>query len=511
MKIVSLCFQFQINGPDVSMMCLPINDEIRYFFSFVAKSDVEASEMTVKEHIQTVIDDYIEMFSKYGSTTEQIVDALANYSGEQTYDFTANANTDYYGYALTLSLDGKINDFSYESFRTGNVAPSDNVINMTIQSIGYDQVTYNLSTSNQDPITIVFKPKSMFDGMSDLQIVEKVISDGNLTTSFGMGGDMVLQYMATGLTPGTDYYGLAFGYKGGCATTSLVKTEFSTLDTGDASTMTFEFTIENLTSREANVKVAPTPESCLYYWDIITEGTSEESIKAYLTNQANYYYENGYCSSYADAMRRICFRGPSSYYYKNLSPDTDYRVFAIAINDADGSFAKPFEYSEVVHTTKSEIGDCSISILHEKYYKVDDLIELYPWLAPDAGMAYFPVEANVEGDVKSYYYNLYTYDATNPEQYTDDAVISALITSGYMNVNKINFVIPFEQSCTLLAVAKDSNGNFSEVFREKVVLTTDGASPVSDYQASPAKRASSVSTKAKVKSIYLPLRNSINK
>lgn len=475
-------FNFEINGPAVRMTCIPQDDNIKYFFSFVAKKDVDESGLDVKGHLQKVIDNYIDMFSS-NMTVDEIIDALASYSGTEEYSFTANGNEDYYAYALTLTRDAKIEHLDYKPFRTGNVEPSDNVISITIDEIGYDRIIYNLTTLNQDPLTVVFKPSANYIGLTDDEILNKILKEGNgkFTTTSGPGNNESYQFMYNGLAPGVEYLALAFGYYGGCATTSLVKVPFTTKAAGDASKMNFDFNVSNLTSFDATISVTPNPESCLYYWDILTDKQNPESVKQYLRDQANMFVQKGYCDTYADAMRRICYRGNSSFSYNSLTPGTIYKPFGIAINDVDGSFATDIIFGESFTTPAMVVSEATVDIIFDQYFKIDDaFLQFFPWMTADAGMACAPIIAQPSSDATTWYFNTYTYDASDVEQYPDSEMVLSLIQSNNKNINKINFILPFNQPCTIMAVAKDSEGNFGEVVRQVIILTEEGTSTLTD-------------------------------
>jgi len=79
------------------------------------------------------------------------------------------------------------------------------------------------------------------------------------------------------------------------------------------------------------------------------------------------------------------------------------------------------------------------------------------------------------------------------ETYPDEIFYAGLIGGGCPNNSSI-FVVKYDQAMTLTAVAYDYDNNPTVVYRDVMMFTPDGASPVKDFIGSDTK-ASAVSPK----------------
>lgn len=104
-------------------------------------------------------------------------------------------------------------------------------------------------------------------------------------------------------------------------------------DGSETSDMTFEITISDITTSGATVSVVPSDDTALYYFDKVTKeeyktyDNDNNFMKAMIEKLRAFSEENG--SSLASAISV----GEDSYTYNGeLAPDTDYYIFAFAVD-----------------------------------------------------------------------------------------------------------------------------------------------------------------------------------
>lgn len=117
--------------------------------------------------------------------------------------------------------------------------------------------------------------------------------------------------------------------------------------------VSFEITVGEPTATGVDVKVVPSDNEILYYYDVLSVNVLNEShsgdLAVYMTNMmkeaVNVY------GSVEEAMKTLCSQGESSYSFTRLSPETDYLAFAAGL-DAEGVvnteiFSKEFRTAEL--------------------------------------------------------------------------------------------------------------------------------------------------------------------
>lgn len=139
---------------------------------------------------------------------------------------------------------------------------------------------------------------------------------------------------------------------------------------------------------------------------------------------------------------------------------------------------------KVEFTTKDATpADISIITEHDRYFDGTQVEELYPDdYAGASGLAVLPITVRTEGDpAEKLYYYIYEGDLTSDFILPDDEAVDALLRDG-ISEESVSFFLPYDDESTLLAFAVGVDGNYSPVYREKIVLTRDGVSPVGEFR-----------------------------
>ena len=178
----------------------------------------------------------------------------------------------------------------------------------------------------------------------------------------------------------------------------------------------------------------------------------------------------------ADYLRR----GDTSVEAGELEASTSYTLLAFGYvkgKATTGLFSVEF-------TTEDGIpADISILVEHDRYFDGTQIAELYPDDYADAyGLAVLPLTVTTQGEpAERVLYYIYEGDLTSDFILPDNEAIAALLRDG-ISQESVSFFLPYDDESTLLAFAIGADGNYSPVYREKIVLTEEGVSPVEDFR-----------------------------
>lgn len=473
---------YEINIGDVKMTIKPSEAGQRYYYDVFSKADLEGSGMSIKENVEYTIQLNISFGSIFGMSIEDILAQLL-VSGEQAFDLTLKAQTDYVGFAVAVNDNGNLcSEITEKEFRTGDVEPSDNVITLSVTGIGVDKATAEVTTTNNDEYALLITYAKNFTGMSDAEILEAATTKYDLEENVFTGNQSL---PIEGLAPETDYIALAFGYSYGVATTGLSKQEFSTDPAGDPSNMTFEFTVDNVGSKTADVTVTGTPETAGFYFDLAPAGTTGEQIKGEFEADIQSMLDMGWISSAAEYWQGMLSRGTGNRSYTTLMSNTEYTPFAFGVNETTGEIASEVQFGETFRTKEAQQSTSTIKIGHDKYFDADELADKYPGEYDDfagQGLYCMPMKVETTGDVKTTYFTVFSQDLLDETEFTDELLINNLVDQGKGSTrSEVHYFLPYDTDLTIVAVAEDNAGNYSKVYRELVNCSKSGTSPVDEF------------------------------
>lgn len=213
----------KVNGVIADIKVTPINYD-GYYLPVVGSNFEESTpEEEIAENIANFWMTYYNMFMFEGYTYEMILQetglcATGVYSGI----FNDLAPTTLYVAAVVaVNKEALIcSDVSYKFFVTGEVEPSDNIIDIKVSDIKSRQATIMFIPSNNDPYTIGLFPAEEIKGYSDEDIIASLLS-----YPYNIAG----KYTETvPLEPNTEYKVFAVGCVSSVPTTGLFQTSLTT-------------------------------------------------------------------------------------------------------------------------------------------------------------------------------------------------------------------------------------------------------------------------------------------
>ncbi len=338
-----------VDGASIDVTITPSDVNTYYYFDCISRESLILDfEGDINNAAKYYIDYNIQLGSYYyGMTAEEVVIEIGSLGTDQ-YLFECDPNTEYIIFAVALSTDGIIiSDVATEECTTGDVALSDNQITLNVDDKTNTTITVSTTTTNNDPYFLGIEPAIYYEGMTDDEIIEAVISYYGDYISYATEQGDVEALELIDLEPGTEYLLMAFGIQGGNATTSLVKQYVSTEDGTDPSLCTFEITIDGITSTSVEATVTPSVYDVRYYWNVIEAGFSDQEIMDAIKTDIDRFIEGGDVSSAFEYWQMVTYTGIDSWTYDYLTPGTDYEIFAVAIDmstcDAAAAFTRqPF-------------------------------------------------------------------------------------------------------------------------------------------------------------------------
>lgn len=348
MTDVTFDLSIDINGPNVTLNTTPSDNNIRYYTDIKLKSDWGESP-AIQKWIQTLI----WRGSVIEKSREEVINEISSY-GQVSKQFTLNANSEYYAFAVAITDEGIIcSESEITEFITEDIQHSDNTFEIEINKIGADYVNFNINPSNNDKYTYAVTPVSDWVGKTDDEYLQEYVLNNQLSLTvlsrYGKGEN--LEYVA--LNPETDYYIFVFGYEQNIITTAVTKLPFTTINTDNPEELSFEFHTSNISPTSVDVKIIGTPDQALYYWDIVDASATQEEAKDILEGRIQRWLDIGRATDRVSIFKELGATGTIketvTYYnfgYSYIEPGKEYKLYAVGIYDETGEYATEFYFSE---------------------------------------------------------------------------------------------------------------------------------------------------------------------
>ena len=404
------------------------------------------------------------------------------------------ASTKYVIYACKWDeqcrLSGPVSTYEHTSQSIGS---SSNQITLSVANVTQSSADAVVTVTENDPYVVMPVRKSEVEGMSDEEIFVYVTSKYDyLISEYTYTGDHTKTF--TRMRPDTEYMIIAFGYKAGTMTTSeMDKVDFKTLSAGNPKDCTFEFKVTPDVDY-AFVEVTPSDKGQFYHWIVYPSYYTAQNAKDYINMTIEYYYE-GEVATFSSWELSL---GDDSANAWDLYPATEYKVGAVIMDYDTGEFLSDVIFSEPFTTLEKVYADIEFNFNYGAYYDIGELVNAgqnqYEPLLKE-GNAIMPISLSVEGNCSAFYYDIYANDLMDTETYPDEIFYAGLEGAGCSR-EKSNFVVKYDTSMTLVAMAYDYEGNVTQLYRDLLFFTKDGASPVRDFISSQSKSQGALSVKA---------------
>lgn len=496
-----ITFSFEASEEDyiLSYTITPSHTGVPYFYGITTATKMDQWKARYNGDIRAAIqneeiDAEIDELMSLGMISGP-EDYYAIYNESNVMDWgyhELTASTKYVIYAVKWDdqcrLTGPVSTYEHTS---AAVESSENQITVEVANVTQSSADAVTTATTGDPYVVMPLRKSEIEGMS----VEEIFV--YITTKYDY---IIGEYTVTGnrsktftrMRPDTEYTFVAFGYKAGVMTTSeMDMVHFKTLPAGRPEDCTFEFHCEPDVDC-AWIEVVPSDKGQFYHWLVYPSYYTENDAKNYIKMMIKEYYENEVAtfSSWELSL------GTDSATAWDLYPETEYKVGAVIMDYDTGEFLSDVVFSEPFMTLAKVYANIKINMDYGPYYDLGDLIkagkkEFEPLLKD--GNALMPIKVSVEGECSAFYYDIYSNDLSDTEKYPDE-IFYAGLEYGCSGSSSI-FVVKYDTPMTLVAVAYDYDNNVTQLYRDVLTFTPDGASPAKDFIASMKKSSAAMSAK----------------
>ena len=346
-------FNVEVDGPNVSIDIKPQGYDGYYYYGvFWAKDVAGASDEELRSYCEADWENNKAYYSSFFDTPEQGLHFIFNelaFRGEQHLEAELDANTEFILWAFGMDSEALMNTTpEFYSFKTGNVKASENTFVLSVPELHPRKATVKVETSNNDPYIAALVAGDRFEGNTDAEIMEYILT--NFTVQYLNG---TMSDTATGLVPSTEYELLVFGAQAGAATTELSRLKFTTEEVVYAD-LDFSLTIGNYYNGS---EIAALDSSYAGFEGTvivpITANVDEDAVAFYFNamNALDFpYYE--YETIIEGLMADGAVEETTSYYAFEF--DTAYTFFGVA-EDKDGNFTEVWSSKD----TTFKVENCS--------------------------------------------------------------------------------------------------------------------------------------------------------
>ena len=368
-------FNVEVDGPNVAIDIKPQGYDGYYYYGVFWASDVAgATDEQLRSYCEQTWENDKAYYSSFFDTPEQGLHFIFNelaFRGEQYLEVELDANTEFILWAFGMDDEALMNTTpEFYAFKTGNVAASDNSFTLSVTELLSRKATVKVETTNDDSYIAALVAGDRFDGNSDAEIMEYILTNFSVQYVSGTMSDT-----ATGLTPSTDYELLVFGAQAGAATTALYRLPFTTAEVVYAD-LDFSLTIDKYYS---GTELAALDSAYAAYAGVaivpVVANVDEDAVAFYFNamNSLDFpYYE------YEQIIEGLLADGAveeemSLYAFEF---DTPYTFFGVA-EDANGDFtevwsSKDTKFTEAGCSPAEELLSATAAVSHKSFVYSDE-------------------------------------------------------------------------------------------------------------------------------------------
>lgn len=469
----------KIENYEVTLDVTPSDDSQAYYADIQYLDFYESKGLSPKEFAESVIEEMVEYYATVAEMTrEEVIENMMSYGPVSIPYGVITPGTKYIAYAFALNAEGEVlSDVKIEQFETPPAVPSDNRISIEVDNITAVTADVRYTTTNDDVYLFDVVPAAELEGLTDEEFMTGTISRwaGYIGYALATGNH---DYHAEYLEPDTDYVAVAFGYDVLTYTTGLTKKPFRTSPPGDPGKCTFAFEIEAPKPGNIMVAVTPSDPTVRYFWNLYEATATADDIREIIEESIRTNTENGYYEDVLEYWRNESSIGPDSYLFMGMDPEGKYRAAAVALDMKTGAFAGEFFLSEVFPEDGTD--DLSIEVICDKYFDGDEAAALGGEYAGFAGKALVPLSVEVEG-AGDYRWAVTEYPG-DYENASDKSFWSAFSWEEIFFENEPagRMALEWDKDYTLVAMARNAEGDAYRRFMKSVRFTKEGASPIGE-------------------------------
>ena len=289
---------------------------------------------------------------------------------------------------------------------------------------------------------------------------------------YGKKGTQTVNY--TELKAETEYvfYVFALSADSAFAASEITMQTVST-ESAQASGMTIDIEVKDIYATTANVYWTASDANGKFARSVFTKadynalGSTDEERFASIAANYSFYVATGY----------------TDMNLANLMPNTTYVAFAYGL---DGETPNTKIFSKEFVTKENVAGGSNIQMTLGQHFNIDEAAEVDPehWGNFSGWDDYALVPVTISGvqSTDEIYWTLTTFP-TDYYNYDDEWIRDITSNEFYHHYEYSNcyFQLPYEKEYSLIAVAKDANGNFGKLLKMSIYLYKSDAADISTY------------------------------
>ncbi|MDO5497537.1 MAG: hypothetical protein Q4F45_06620 [Alistipes sp.] len=322
----------------------PSKDDVLYYFDNIAKDEFIN---TYGSSAAATAEGAFEKMVAMGMTIEEAIETYASLGVDSwRYDGGLSPDTEYVAYAVAISNEGKAlsegQSFEYRTLAEEQPAVSDITFDIEVTDITSTSANVRIIPSRDDvpyyfDVVSKYILTEFYNG--DAAAVVEDMFDSLLEN--GMPVEEVSEYTKWGeisysydddFSPDEEYVVYAFPInEQGDVIAEGATYNFRTLaeEQPGVSDMTFDIEVTDVTSTSANVRVTPSRDDVIYYFDIIADYSGDVTVLV-----ENMFESMAGGTPIEELIAAYASQGADGWYYDNtLSPDTEYMVYVVPINE----------------------------------------------------------------------------------------------------------------------------------------------------------------------------------
>ena len=526
---------FEVSVSDIcyneaTINVVPSSSTVTYFVNIMSQerlADFGEGAQAYVNHLVALRDYYLGM----NATTEQMIANLC-FAGEKSLTIDdLKPGAKHVAYAIGVDDDFLPNTEAFVvEFDTLSAEGSDLTFEVEITGVDYDHVDGTVTPSNDDETYIcsIQTAESLMWYASDEEFMQVLLDDlewwyGGVETALRTGVVDLSQY--GGLYPETEYVVVCFGYNG-APTTELFTFPFTTTEaTGNPEELVVEFEIDYERLSHNTVYVTAKPSVGAYYFMsyistfelecyVDEYGSQDAALMAFANEEIDYGADFFWCSRAEYLADMGATLGRYTMMFNQLSPNTEYVVYAVAVDINSGDVVgSNVSLSESFTTPDKVMSTAAVEFEFGGYYDGSALAELDPErFLSCKGYVVLPYAVKPNYDAKNWYTGFFSGDYAE-WGCTDEDIYAELITYGYewdsdlVSLNRESgvAVLQYDAPFTFLGIAEDYDGNFGAGTLEVVSLSRDGVSPAKEFIATLDKSAKPAKASVSARKGKLPV------
>jgi hypothetical protein len=477
-----------VENNTVSFQVVPSDNTVAWHLLTVTKemydyyTDPEGEAWTKEVFYQAYVESEINNYAQAGYTEAQILEAMFLTGEQSLYAEGLNANTEYIYLIAAFEIDGTqlyvASEIADGTYTTGEAPKTGLTFDISVTDV--DQMRAAIKITPSDLSAPYCWIVQEYDGVSTpTDVMNEIIAANQMWLDMGFMSSYGVQDYTGGPgspykykvgAPDTDFCVIAFGYAGGVTSDPEMVT-FRTLPGGDAADCTFEAALQEVSTYGFSFKVTPSDPTTYFTGDVCLaseydEATIAAEIEAGIQELYDMQAMFGSPIEMSALIANYFWNGESVMDASGLTPDTEYTMYIVALDQKTGKVAKVHEFPAFAKT--KPVGTVVPELELIGYFSGDDENgAVFGQPAATAGKCIAVVKYNAD-PTATVYGGILEGNGMDTEQYPD-ATIQSILAGGWLQIDMNEpysfFLMNWDADQTAFSYAVDANGGEGAIDR----------------------------------------------